>query len=98
MNLALKYQFPIIPMHISAHNSWVYYVLYFLNQELRDMTLFRELFNKTNHHYRISIAAQLDPVELVESHGNDLEQITERLRKFVAEEMPLGAREFRPKS
>jgi putative hemolysin len=73
----------------------MYYVFYFLHQELRDMTLFRELFNKTNQNYRISIAAPFSPIEAVESSDHDLEQITERLQKFVAEEMPLGAREFR---
>ena len=95
MNLALKYDLPIIPMHIGASNSWLYYLLYFVHRELRDMTLFRELFNKENHRYRISVAAPFNARQLAAAHHNDLDAFTERLRIFVAEEMPRGARTFR---
>lgn len=94
MNLALKYDFPVIPMHVRARNSWLYYLFYFLHDELRDMTLFRELFNKSGQTYRITVGEPFDSREHFEKHGGDLEALTERLRRFVAEAMPEGARRF----
>ena len=94
MNLALKYDTPIIPMHIHGRNSWLYYFFYFINQELRDMTLFRELFNKVEAEYRITVAEPFRPGLMMAEHGNDLESMTEHLRQFVSEELPGGSRPF----
>lgn len=94
MNLALKYDFPVIPMHVQGRNSWIYYLFYFLHQELRDMTLFRELFNKTGQTYRITVGEAFSSRERLEHFENDLETLTEALRQFVAERMPLGERRF----
>jgi putative hemolysin len=96
MNLAIKYGPPVIPMHVRGRNSALYYLFYFLHQELKDMTLFRELFNKEGASYQITMSAPFDPREMMEAHGNDLEHMTERLRRFVAEEMPRGGRRFAP--
>ncbi len=94
MNLALKYGLPVIPMHVRSRNSWLYYLFYFLNQELRDMTLFRELFNKTGQPYRITVAEPFDPRRALARHDNDLDALTYGLRRFVAERMPAGERRF----
>lgn len=94
MNLALKYDFPVIPMHVRGRNSWLYYLFYFLNNELRDMTLFRELFNKTGQTYQITVAEPFDSRALIGRYGNDLEALTEAVRQFVAVQMPRGARKF----
>jgi len=94
MNLAVKYDFPIIPMHVGARNSWLYYFFYYAHQELRDMTLFRELFNKSGARYEITMAEPVDPRALSDAHEGDLDQMAETLRKFVAEEIPRGARRF----
>ena len=96
LNLALKYDFPVIPMHVSAHNSWLYYLFYFLHQELRDMTLFRELFNKTGKTYRITLAEPFNSRALFSAYDQDLERMTEALRRFVSEQMPRGNRAFQP--
>lgn len=98
MNLALKYDFPVIPMHVGGRNSWLYYLFYFLHTELRDMTLFRELFNKTGQTYRITVAEPFDSRALIGDYGNDLEALTEAVRHFVAEQMPAGARKFQGRS
>ncbi len=95
MNLALKYEFPVIPMHVHGRNSWVYYLFYFLHEELRDMTLFRELFNKSGQTYRITVAEGFSPRKRLEDFDNDLEALTEGLRRFVAEGMPAGERRFK---
>ncbi|MEM8768906.1 MAG: 1-acyl-sn-glycerol-3-phosphate acyltransferase [Pseudomonadota bacterium] len=94
MNLALKYEKPVIPMHVGGHNSWVYYLFYFLHEELRDMTLFRELFNKTEQTYRITLAEPFMARAALEHHKGDQDAMTQALRGFVAEGMPAGKRRF----
>jgi putative hemolysin len=89
LSLAQKYGSPVIPMHVSARSSWLYYLFYLVNQELRDMTLFRELLNKRGHGYRIRIAEPFVPT-------GDPRELTLQLRTFVAEAMPAGVRRFRP--
>jgi putative hemolysin len=87
VNLAQKYHCPIVPMHIKASNSWLYYFLYLMNTELRDMTLFRELLNKKEQRYQIKLAAPFRP-------EGDSRALTLALREFVTGEMPEGADRF----
>ncbi len=87
VSLAQRYDCPIIPMHISGHNSLLYYCLWFLNTELKDMTLFRELLNKTNQRYHLRIGAPI--------HSNlPAEQLTPRLRAFVTRDLKRGRAHF----
>jgi putative hemolysin len=44
--LARRYGAPILPLHITSRNSWLYYALAMLSNELRDITVFNELLNK----------------------------------------------------
>ncbi len=87
VNLAQKYDCPIVPMHIRASNSWLYYFLYFVNTELKDMTLFRELLNKKGQRYRIKLAAPFRP-------EGDSRALTLALKEFVTDEMPRGVDRF----
>lgn len=87
VGLAQKYGAPIVPMHIRARNSWLYYFFYLISSELRDMTLFRELLNKRGHRYRIRLAAPFQP-------EGDSRALTLALRDFVTEKMPRGAEHF----
>ena len=75
-NLARKYDIPIIPVHIKARNSWVYYSLCFLHTELKDMCLFRELINKKNQPYRLTIG---HPFEMQDTTNHT----TRALRRYV---------------
>jgi putative hemolysin len=88
VNLAQKYGCPIVPMHIQGKNSWLYYFLYFVNTELKDMTLFRELLNKQGQRYRIKLAAPFRP-------EGDTHALTLALREFVTTELPKGGERFR---
>ena len=94
MNLAVKYSPPVVPMHIRGHNSVLYYLFYILHEELRDMTLFRELFNKSNARYQLTMGAAFDPRSMLTLYGEDIAVMTEQLRRFVSESMPRGEREF----
>lgn len=87
VNLAQRFGCPILPMHISGRNSLLYYLLYAINTELKDMTLFRELLNKEGKNYRIDIGQPIDP-------SGDVKRLTKMIRHFVADEMATGAVEF----
>ena len=79
-NLAQRYRAPVVPVHISARNSWLYYLLYVLNDELKDMTLFRELLNKEQHRYRIRIGPPM-------AAEGELADATAAIRRYVLEEL-----------
>jgi putative hemolysin len=89
INLALKYHCPVVPLHIKGHNSALYYFFYYIHAELRDMTLFRELLNKKNNSYELTLAEAVQP-------WGDAEWLTAQLRKFVAEDLVQGKTVFEP--
>ncbi len=89
MNMALRYECPVIPMHVRGLNSLLFYALWFTNTELKDMTLFRELLNKRGACHRIAVGEPFTP-------EGDPEQLTLALREFVTAQMPLGKRRFNP--
>ena len=89
VGLARKYGCPIVPAHIKARNSWFYYLLYALNTELKDMTLFRELINKQRWKYRIRFAPGIDA-----SGDSDSAQLTAELRSFVTGPLARGPARF----
>tara|TARA_A100001037_G_scaffold304356_1_gene340856 strand:+ start:8032 stop:8829 length:798 start_codon:yes stop_codon:yes gene_type:complete len=79
-NLAQRYGVPVLPAHIRARNSWLYYLLYVLNDELKDMTLFRELLNKEGQPYRIRVGAPM-------SAQGDVAEATAAIRRRVLEDL-----------
>ncbi|MGA0838879.1 MAG: 1-acyl-sn-glycerol-3-phosphate acyltransferase, partial [Pseudomonadales bacterium] len=87
--MALRYGCPIVPMHLRGRNSALFYLLWFLNTELKDMTLFRELLNKGGARYEMTIAQPVAP-------RGEAEALTLALKDFVIQAMPRGARQFNP--
>lgn len=83
VSLAQKYQCPIIPTHIKARNSLLFYMLSLISDELRDMTLFHELLNKTRHRYRLQIGHSIEPV-------GDIQALTEALQHYVTQDLAKG--------
>jgi len=61
VSLARKYGAPIVPLHVRSRNSVLYYLLWRVSEELRDMTLFNELLNKKNKRFRLSFAPPIPP-------------------------------------
>ena len=53
--IARKYELPVIPVHIRARNSLLFYFLDAIHPTLRDITLFYETLNKRRQPYRVSI-------------------------------------------
>lgn len=89
LNLAIRYRAPVLPMHITGRNSWLYYLFYAIHHELRDMTLFRELLNKRGCRYEIRIGSAFEP-------AGDPRVLTPALQRFVTEALPRGATGFTP--
>jgi len=80
VNLARRFDAPIVPMSISGRNSALFYTFSQLSNELRDVTLFREFLNKRHYQYRVRIGSPLkadamegDPSEFV----SDLQYLVE---------------------
>ncbi len=78
--LARRNSAPVIPVHISARNSGLFYFLARVSTELRDMTVFHELLNKTNQPFSVHFGHPIAPDAL---RGN-LDTVTERLQKHCA--------------
>ena len=64
VTLARRYRAPILPLRITSRNSWLYYALAMLSNELRDITVFNELLNKRGAHVGLTFGPPIDPAEL----------------------------------
>lgn len=79
--LAKKYKCPVIPANIKSRNSWLYYWFWNVNEELRDMTLFYELFNKQGKTFNLKITEAIPYQNLLE----DNDEAAAELRAYVCE-------------
>lgn len=64
VTLARKYGLPILPVHMKARNSGLFYWLAKWSTELRDMTVFHELLNKKGGRFEFTVGHLIDPSEL----------------------------------
>ena len=79
IKLSKKYNAPIIPFHMTGHNSLFYYFLDIFNEELKNISLFSELINKKEFKYKITFGKIIFP----DSLKNDLQKETEKIQKYV---------------
>jgi putative hemolysin len=86
IGLMRRFDLPILPLHISAKNSWQFYGLSILHPELRDITLFNELLNKRNARYDLAFGPLIQPSQLT---GNPQSEI-EVLRHYIEQQLPAG--------
>ena len=84
IKLSKKYNAPIIPFHMTGHNSLFYYFLDIFNEELKNISLFSELVNKKEFKYKITFGKIIFPNSL----KADLQKETEKIQKYV--EFTLG--------
>ncbi|GEO85755.1 MULTISPECIES: GNAT family N-acetyltransferase [Alphaproteobacteria] len=64
VGLARKYNLPILPVHISARNSGLFYWFAKWSTELRDMTVFHELLNKRGDRFDFTVGQLIEPDRL----------------------------------
>jgi putative hemolysin len=79
ISLARRYDFPVVPVHMTARNSGLFYFLSKYSTELRDMTIFRELLNKKGRSYSVTIGRQIPAADLEGEPG----EVVARLRKHT---------------
>ncbi len=90
LSFARRNEVPVIPMHIKGENTLFYYVTWYINTELKDMTLFREIVKKEGRPYAITVG---EPFELAQKV--DIAGLTERVRDFVINDLKAGRTRFR---
>ena len=76
VHMAKRYNVPIVPMHMEARNSWLFYLLAHRNPELRDMTIFHELLNKSGKTFKMTLGAPIHPDTL----DGDYQDLTVKLQ------------------
>jgi putative hemolysin len=83
---ARKYECAVVPAHITARNSALYYWFWKVNTELRDITLFNELLNKKRKRFDI----RFGPAIPSEALDGDPVEVTKALRDHAAYDVPAG--------
>jgi putative hemolysin len=58
--LARKHSLPVIPLHISARNSVLFYLFDLIHPTLRDITLFHEVLNKGRQPFRVTLGKPIE--------------------------------------
>lgn len=62
--IAKKFDVPVIPLHVRARNSALFYLLDAIHPTVRDVTLFNEVLNKSRQPFRVTIGAPIPPSSL----------------------------------
>lgn len=88
VTLARRFEAPILPVHIRARNSWLFYGLSQLSAELRDVTLFHELLNKGDRPFELTFGDLVDPHDL----PPDPAEAVRLLQHHVEHDLPRASR------
>ncbi|HTO30919.1 MAG TPA: 1-acyl-sn-glycerol-3-phosphate acyltransferase, partial [Pararhizobium sp.] len=83
VSLARKYDLPILPVHMSARNSGLFYWLAKWSTELRDMTVFHELLNKKGDVFDFTIGNMIQPDAL----DGDPVEVTRGLERHTVHDL-----------
>ncbi len=92
VSFARRFGVPLIPLHISARNSALFYTFWEISEELRDMTLFHEVLNKRRYRYRMRFGEPIDADRL----AGDPETLTRQLQRWVEFGLGRGEQRFQP--
>lgn len=65
--LARKFDLPVIPIHMQARNSILFYLFDAIHPTLRDITLFHETLNKHRQPYDVRVGEPISPKALPEN-------------------------------
>lgn len=81
IGLARKYDLPILPVHMKARNSGLFYWFAKWSTELRDMTVFYELLNKQGDLFEFTIG-ELIPNAALEGDAGEVTRALEKHTVF----------------
>ncbi len=76
--MARKFNLPVIPLHIRARNSALFYLFDRIHPTLRDITLFHEVLNKKHQPYRLTIGPVIEPDSLPSGSAEATEVLRSR--------------------
>lgn len=62
--IARKFELPVVPVHIEARNSALFYLFDLIHPTLRDITLFHETLNKARQPYRVTVGEAISAASL----------------------------------
>jgi len=76
--MARKFNLPVIPLHVTARNSALFYLFDRIHPTLRDITLFHEVLNKTRQRYRLTLGPVIEPDSLPANSAEAIEILRAR--------------------
>jgi len=76
VTLAKRYKVPIVPVHVRSRNSGLFYLFSRISNELRDMTVFYELLNKSGTGFGLSVGKPISHESLI----GDANELTAELQ------------------
>lgn len=68
--LARKFDLPVIPVHVRARNSGLFYLFDAIHPTLRDITLFHETLNKAHQPFRVTMGRPI-PAQALPARSED---------------------------
>jgi len=84
VSIARKYNLPIVPCHVTGPHAFWFHLFDKFSRELRDMTLFRELLNKTGQRYRLTFGPLIGPDQI----AGEAVSMTRRIKHYVERVLP----------
>lgn len=84
VSIARKYDAPITPIHVAGPWSTLFHLFDRVSRELRDITLFHELLNKTGRRFELIVGRPIDPTDLPTDTG----EATDVLKRYVERVLP----------
>jgi putative hemolysin len=84
VSIARKYDAPIVPIHVAGPWSTLFHLFDRVSRELRDITLFHELLNKSGRRFQLIVGKPIDPAGLPADTG----EATEVLKRYVERVLP----------
>lgn len=73
--IARKFDAPVVPLHIRARNSTLFYLFDLIHPTLRDITLFHEVLNKGVQPFRVTLGEPLAPGALAPRSEDGIAQL-----------------------
>jgi putative hemolysin len=83
--LARRFDLPVVPLHITARNSALFYLFDRIHPTLRDITLFHEVLNKSHQPYRLTVGRPIDPDTLPSGSAEATEVLRQRTLELGGE-------------
>jgi len=85
MSVAAKYDAPVVPMHVTGPWATLFHLFDRFSGELRDITLFHELLNKTGRRFRIVVGRPV-PADRLDA---DAAAASAALKAYVETVLPI---------